>query len=208
MTRSEIEPSSPGPLANTLANVGVDHMEIWSFWKNKMNFFKVVAVSILLYGYTTRMLAKRMKKKLDVNYKRIIWALLTKSRKLLSKRQQLYRHLLPISEAIKIRQTRHTNWEVTFFCGPLHMDMLVVTDQQKRIYISFVWSQDIVWKTCQQRWMIGTEGVKESGKTVRSSQVDVDDNDKPYKFYGILLCIKTKNSTFSKTFFFHFWQSK
>ena len=38
---------------------------------------------------------------------------------------------------------------VTFFCKPLHMDNPVLDNQQELIYISFVWRQNVVWKTCQ-----------------------------------------------------------
>ena len=36
---------------------------------------------------------------------------------------------------------------VMLFYGPLHMDVPVLADQQELIYISSVWTQDIVWKT-------------------------------------------------------------
>ena len=29
------------------------------------------------------------------------------------------------------------------------------------IYSSSVWIQDVVWKTCRERWMIGTDGERE-----------------------------------------------
>ena len=34
---------------------------------------------------------------------------------------------------------------------------------------------DVVWKTCQARWMIGTDGEKESGKSELSAWTDEDD---------------------------------
>ena len=39
--------------------------------KMKWEYFQVVAVSILLYGYTTQTLMKRLEKKLNGNYTRI-----------------------------------------------------------------------------------------------------------------------------------------
>ena len=30
-------------------------------------------------------------------------------------------------------------------------------DQQEQIYISSVWTQDVIWETCQKRWMIGMD---------------------------------------------------
>ena len=58
--------------------------------------------------------------------------------------------------------------EVTFFFRPLRMDIRVLADPQEFVdYISFVRTQDIVWKTCEKRWMIGTEGESVSGKSVQ-----------------------------------------
>ena len=33
---------------------------------------------------------------------------------------------------------------VTFFYVPLHMNVLMLADQQKLIYIRFVWTKDVV----------------------------------------------------------------
>ena len=43
------------------------------------NFFQAVVMSILLYGFTTWMLTKCMKKNLDSNGTRMLWATLSKS---------------------------------------------------------------------------------------------------------------------------------
>ena len=47
--------------------------------KMKRSFFQEVVVSILLYGCTTWTLTKRLEKKLDGNYTRMLWAILNKS---------------------------------------------------------------------------------------------------------------------------------
>ena len=47
--------------------------------KMKRSFFQAAVVSILLYGCTTWMLTKRMEKKLDSNYTRMLRAILNKS---------------------------------------------------------------------------------------------------------------------------------
>ena len=47
--------------------------------KMKRSFFQAAVVSILLYGCTTWMLTKRLEKKLDSNYTRMLWAILNKS---------------------------------------------------------------------------------------------------------------------------------
>ena len=64
-------------------------------------------MSILLYGCTTRMLNKFMEKKLDINYTRMLRAILNKSSRQYPTKQQLYGHLPPITKTIKVRRTRH-----------------------------------------------------------------------------------------------------
>ena len=44
---------------------------------------------------------------------------------------------------------------------PCNIDVPVLANQQELIYISSVWTQDIIWKTCQEKWMIRTDGEKE-----------------------------------------------
>ena len=82
---------------------------IWKFDKfNRIrhNFFQAVAVSILLYGSTTRTLTKHTEKKPDGNYIKL-WPILNKSRKQHPTKQQLYGYLVLISKTIQIRWTRH-----------------------------------------------------------------------------------------------------
>ena len=69
-------------------------------------FFQAAVVSILLYGCTTWMLTKRMEKKFDSNYTRMLQAILKSWRQHPTK-QQLYDHLPLIMKTIKIRWTRH-----------------------------------------------------------------------------------------------------
>ena len=63
---------------------------------------------ILLYGCSTWTLTKRMEKKLDGNYTRILRAILTQSWRLHPTKPLLYSHLPPIKKTIKVRRTRHT----------------------------------------------------------------------------------------------------
>ena len=74
-------------------------------WPIKWNAVSVV--SILLYGCTTWTLTKRLEKKLDGNYRRMLWAILNKSGRQHSTKHQLYGHLPPITKTIQVRQTRH-----------------------------------------------------------------------------------------------------
>ena len=75
--------------------------------KMKRSFFQAAVVSILLYGCTTWTLTKRMEKKLDSNYTRMLRAILNKSWRQHSTKQQLYGYLPPITKTIKVRRTRH-----------------------------------------------------------------------------------------------------
>ena len=66
--------------------------------KIKRSFFQAAVVSVLLYGCTTWTLTKRMEKKLDGNYTRMLRAILNKSCSQHPSKQQLNGHLSPISK--------------------------------------------------------------------------------------------------------------
>ena len=72
----------------------------------KRSFFQAAVVSILLYGCTTWTQTKRMEKKLDGNYSRMLRAILNKSCSPPPK-HQLYGHLPAITKTIQVRRTRH-----------------------------------------------------------------------------------------------------
>ena len=73
----------------------------------KHSFFQAAVVSILLYGCTTWTLTKRLKKKLDGNYTRMLRAILNKSWQQHPTRHQLHGHLPSITKTIHARRTRH-----------------------------------------------------------------------------------------------------
>ena len=73
----------------------------------KRSFFQAAVVSILLYGCTTWTLTKRLEKKLDGNYTRMLQAILNKSWRQHPTRHQLYGHLPPHTKTIQVRRTRH-----------------------------------------------------------------------------------------------------
>ena len=73
----------------------------------KRSFFQAAVTSILLYGCTTWTLTKRLGKKLDSNYTRMLRAILNKSWRQHPTRHQLYGHLPPITKTIQVRRTRH-----------------------------------------------------------------------------------------------------
>ena len=70
--------------------------------KMKCGFFQAAVVSILLYGCTTWTLTKRMEKKLDGNYTRMLRAILNKSWR--QHPTKLYSHLPPITKTIKVNE--------------------------------------------------------------------------------------------------------
>ena len=83
----------------TKAWTAIDRLSI--IWKSdltdkmKRSFFQAAVVSILLYGCTTWTLTKRLEKKLDGNYTRMMRAILNKSWRQHPTRHQLYGHFPP-----------------------------------------------------------------------------------------------------------------
>ena len=73
----------------------------------KRSFFQAAVISILLYGCTTWTLTKRVEKKLDSNYTRMLQAILNKSWWQHPTRHRLYGHLPPIMKTIQVRQNWH-----------------------------------------------------------------------------------------------------
>ena len=73
----------------------------------KRSFFQAAVSSILLYRCTTWTLTKRLEKKLDGNYTRMLRAILNKCWRLHPIRHQLYGHLPPITKTIQVRRTTH-----------------------------------------------------------------------------------------------------
>ena len=96
---------------HTKAWTAIDRLSI--IWKSdltdkmKHSFFQAAVVSILLYGCTTWTLMKRLERKLDGNYTRMLRAVLNKSWRQHPTRLQLYGHLPPITKTIQVRRTRH-----------------------------------------------------------------------------------------------------
>ena len=80
----------------TKAWTAIDRLSI--IWKSdltdkmKRSFFQAAVVSILLYGCTTWTLTKRLEKKLDGNYTRMLRAILNKSWRQHPTRHQLNGH--------------------------------------------------------------------------------------------------------------------
>ena len=85
----------------------------WIIWKSnltdkmKRTVFQAAVVSILLYGCSTWTLTKRLEKKLDSNYTRMLRPTLNKFWQQHPTRYQVYGHLPPITKTIQARRTRH-----------------------------------------------------------------------------------------------------
>ena len=88
-------------------------------WKSDMTdeikhcFFHAATVSMLLCGCTTWVLTKRMEKKLDGNYTRILRVILNKSWRAHPTKQQLYGHLPPMNQTCRTlleKQERAHKW--------------------------------------------------------------------------------------------------
>ena len=107
-------------VASTEKNIDTRLTKAWTainrlsiIWKSdltdkmKRSFFQAAVTSILLYGCTTWMLTKRLEKKLDGNYTRMLRAIVNKSWRQHSTKHQLYGHLPPITKTIQVRRTRH-----------------------------------------------------------------------------------------------------
>ena len=95
----------------TKAWTAIDKLSV--IWKSdltdkiKRSFFQSAVVSILLYGCTTWTLTKRIEKKLDGNYTKMLRAILNKSWKQHHTKHKLECHLSPITKTIKVWRTRH-----------------------------------------------------------------------------------------------------
>ena len=93
------------------ASTTIDKLSV--IWKShltdkiKRSFFQAAVVSILLYGYTTWTLIKRMEKRLDGNYTRMMRAILNKSLRQHTTKEQLYGQQPPITKTIQVRRTRY-----------------------------------------------------------------------------------------------------
>ena len=154
----------------------------------KRSFFQTAVVSILLYGCTTWMLTKWLKK-LDGNYTRM----LNKSWWQHPTRHQLYGHLPPITKTIQVRRTRHAGHSYMMYSyGPPHMAEQKQDDLLEHTYSSYVRIWDVALKTCQRRWMIGRSGERGSGISVLAAWQDDDDDDDDIIVVEFTLAYPTK----------------
>ena len=159
---------------------------IWKSYltdKMKRSFFQAAVVSILQYGCTTWTLTKRLEKKLDGNYTRMLRAILNKSWRQHPTKHKLYGYLPPITKTIQVRRTRHAGhcWGSRdelisdVLHEPPHMAEQKQDDQLEHTYSSCVKIRDVSHKTCQRWWTIGKSGERGSGISVLAARHDDDD---------------------------------
>ena len=125
----------------------------------KRSFFQAAVLSILLYGCTTWTLTKRLEKKLDGNYTRMLRAILNKSWRQHPTKHQLYSHLSPTTKTIQENypDTQGTAGEARttslgmYSYGPPHMAEQKQDDQHEHTYSNYVKIRDVGLKTCHRR---------------------------------------------------------
>ena len=133
-------------------------------------------------------LTKRLEKKLDGNYTRMLRAILNKSWRQHPTRHQLYGHLPPITKTIQVRRTRHAGhcWRSK---DELVSDVLLWTPtygQAKAGRPARTYIQQLCEDTgCNiedlpERWMIGRSDERQSGISVLAAQHDDDDDESPW----------------------------
>ena len=171
----------------TKAWTAIDTLSI--IWKSdltvkmKRSFFQAAVESILLYGYTTWTLTKRLKKKLDGNYTRMLRAILNKSWQQHPTRLRLYGHLPSITKTIQVRRTRHAGhcWRSK---DELISDVLLWTPaygqakagRPARTYIQQLY--DVTGCNPEDlRWIKGRSSERGSGISMLAAWHDDDDDE-------------------------------
>ena len=118
-----------------------------------------------------------MEKRLDGNYTRMSWAILNKSWRQHTTKQQLYGHLPLIAKTVQVRRIRHTG-----HCGPLHMVKQRQDDQLEPTYNSS-WRPaeiDVRWRRSGRRsgrsvvvaWHNYNDDMKKSWKKQNNPKFD------------------------------------
>ena len=137
----------------------------------------------LLYGCTTWTLTKRLEKKLDGNYTRMLRAISNKSWRQHPTRHQLYGHLPPITKTIQVRRTRHAGhcWrsrDEIISNVPLSTPTYgrAKAGRPARTYIQQLCEDTgcSPKETCQRRWTIGRSGERGPGISVLAARHDDD----------------------------------
>ena len=142
--------------------------------KMKRSFFQAAVTSILLYGCTTWTLTKRLEKKLDGNYTRMLRAILNKSWQQHPTRHQLYGHLPPITKTIQVKRCT--------LMDP-HTWPRKSRTTSSNVHSAAMWGYRMLsWRTYLGRWTIGRSGERGSGISVLPARYD-DDDDDDYQYH-------------------------
>ena len=126
--------------------------------KMKRSFFQAAVVSILLYGCTTWTPNKRLEKKLDGNYTRILRAILNKSWRQTPQSTNYTDTYLPPRKLSMLDEPdmqdtageAGTGSQVMNSYGPPHMAGQKQDDQLEHTYNSSVRIRDLTLRTCQK----------------------------------------------------------
>ena len=137
--------------------------------KMKRSFFHAVVISILLYGCTTWTITKRLEKKLDGNYTRMLRAILNTPQ-----RNNYMATCLPSRKLSKLDEPdmqdtageAGTSSYVMYTYGSPHMAGQKQDDQHEHTFSSYVRIRDVALKTCERRWTIERSGERGSGMSV------------------------------------------
>ena len=159
----------------------------------KRSFFQTAIVSILLYGCTTWTLTKRMERKLDGNYTRMLRAILKSPGDSIPQSNGYTATYHPSRKRSKSDEpdTRSTAVEVgtssygTYSCGPRHMAEQRQDVQLETTFSSFVLIRDVALRICRKQWTIGRCGERGSGISVLIARRD-DDKDHVWYFNYII----------------------
>ena len=136
-----------------------------------------------------------MEKKIDGNYARIMQAILNKSWRQHSTKQQLYGHLPPITKTIHIRRTRHVGHCWRSKDEPIS-DVLLQTPSHGQAKVGWparTYLQQLCADTRCNLEDRETSGGRGWGKSVLAAQHDDDDDDVLYylfiKWTHISVCV-------------------
>ena len=143
-----------------------------------------------------------MEKTLDVNFTRMLQAVLNKAWRQHPTKQQLYSHLRPISKTTQIRRTRHVGHCWRSKDKPISNVLKWIPSHGRasvgwtaRTYLQ----QLCTYTECRlenqrKRWTIETNGERESGKSVLAACHDDDDDIIIYIKFGYFYPIEYPNN--------------
>ena len=195
-------------VSSTKNNINTRLAKTWTaydrpsvIWKSDLtdkirhSFFQAAVVLILLYGCTTWTLIKRLEKKLDGNYARMLRVILNKSWRQHPTKQQPYGYLPLITKTIQVKRTRHAghNWRckdelISNILLWTHSHGRTKSRRPARTYIQQLCADtNIALKTSRGRWTMETGGNRGSGRS---------DLEVWYDDYNIIVCVSICASVF------------